>query len=448
MTTAIPFGIQSYKRADLPQIKLVNNYVEKVQNQSADIVLLPRPALVASLIVGQGPINGLFQQQGAVATGLVSVSGNQAYVGTAYLGTLDNNGFVQIVAADNSILLSGGAALWRSDGATLVQIAFPDNANVSWVSYLGGYAIAGRAGSRRFYFTLDATTWDGLDYLSAEQSTEYTVGAAILIDQLIVFCNRHTETFYLTGDPDAPFQRVQGRVFDKGCRSRDTIVKLDNTVFWVGNDNIVYRADNTPRRVSDHGIEERLAASSAVSAWAYPWNGHLFYVLQMDDFTCAYDIATGEFHELASLGLPRWRGRTGLLTDNGVVVGDDVTGQIWTISDGLYAEGAQPIVREFTAIVNRVGFLDAVTLDCSLGMTDVEGLIEVRTSRDKGASWSNWRQCGLGTKGQNRKRVSFRRFGLIDAEGMILNFRVTDPVPSRISSIVANQNAAGKSRPA
>lgn len=447
MAAVIPFGIQTYRRADLPQIRLVNTYVEQVGNEAADTILLPRPALVKQSVIGTGPINGVFQQQGSLNGAVIAVSGTTAYNGATALGALDNTGLVQIVAADNGVLFATGSKLWRTDGTTLSSIAFPDDNNVSSIAYLGGYALASQAGSRHFYFTLDATTWDGLDYLSAEQSTEFVVGMSVLLDQLIVFCDRHTELFYLTGDSDAPLQRVQGRVFDKGARSRDTIVRLDNTVFWVGHDNVVYRAENTPIRVSDHGIEERLAASSSVSAWAYPWNGHLFYVLQMDDFTCAYDVATKQFHELASLSLSRWRGRVGLLTDSGILVGDDQSGQLWSMADGLYSEGATPIIREFTAIISSGGFLDAVTLDCSLGMTDAEGLIEVRSSRDKGMTWASWRQCGLGSKGQNRKRIGFKRFGLIDQEGMILSFRVTDAVPSRISRITANESGGGRSRP-
>lgn len=444
----LPFGIQSYKRADLPEVRLVNTYVEQVPIEPlGPLVLLPRPALSPVKILGAGPINALFFQQGALGDNTLTVSGNAVYSQNTMVGNIDNPGLVQVVAVDGAVLIATGGDLWRCDGISVTAIAFPDNQSVTWIAYAGGYALAGVKGSRHVYFTLDATTWDGLDYFSAEQSTEYTVGGTILIDQLMVLCTQHTELFYLTGDSDAPFQRVQQRVFDKGARSRDTIARLDNTVFWVGHDNVVYRAENTPIRISDHGIEERLAATDAVSAWAYPWKGHLFYVLQMDEFTAVFDVATKQFHEAASFKLPRWRGRCGILVNGKVMVGDDVTGQIWTLTDDVLSDGTAPIVREFTATVNSPGFLDNVTLTCSPPASEIDGLIELRTSRDSGNSWSDWRQSNLGVVGQNRKRVGFKRFGLVDSEGLILQFRITDPIPTRISRITANEGQGGRSRP-
>lgn len=446
----VAYGIGSYRRSDLPQIKLVNLFVESVPEVPGNAVLLPRPALQPHEMVGNGPCRGLFHQDGVLNDALFSLSGQTLYIGTTALGPVAGTERVAMTAADIYLLVATGDALFRSDGVTLTQVGFPDGAGVQDVAYLGGYAIAARKDSRHLYFTLDSGAWDGLDYVSAEQSTAYIVGIKVVIDQLWVFCTDHTEIFYLSGDSDAPIQRVQGRVFDKGCRSRDTIVKLDNTAFWVGNDSIVYRGENAPVRVSEHGIEELIGASVNVTAFAFSWVGHLFYVLQLDAGTFAYDVATKQWHQLESYDRDRWRVNSVVRVGLDYIAGDDGTGQLWKLTPDVYTDDGAPISCEFTVLENSPGFIDNVSVDCSTGTLpspDAEpGRLEMRTSRDGGKTWLAWRRCPLGVQGKTRTRAVFRRVGLVDQGNMVLHFRLTDTVPLRVSYVRINDALGGRSR--
>lgn len=448
--TTVPFGIQSYRRADPPEVRLVNCYAEQVPAEKEQVILLPRPALTTTQTLGSGPINGLFQRPGVLSGAVHVVSGQALYQDGAAIGAIANAGQVQMAAADGAVLIATSGAFYRATHGAVAPIAFPDGAGVVAVAYLGGYSIAARANSHRLYFTLNANAWDGLNYVSAEQSTDPIVGMAIVVDQLWVFCSRHTEVFYLTGDSLAPLQRVQGRVFDKGALVRDAIVRMDNTVIWVGQDRIVYRGENTPVRISDHGIEERIAASNPadILAWTYSWLGHQFYVLQLSGQTVAFDAATGQWHELASYGASRWRGRCGIATDVGVMAGDDSTGQLYTLTERAYMDDAAPIGREFTALIAERGFIDTLRVDMSnaTGASTSQGALEMRTSRNNGKTWRNWRQAGLGMAGQTRSRALFRRLGLSDETGMVVQFRLTDAVASRVSTISVNESASGRSR--
>lgn len=447
MAVKVPYGIQTYRRYDLPQVRLVNLYVESVPQGKDQAVLLPRPALRKRSQVGNGPINGIYQQSNIAGNSLFVLSGQTLYSGATLLGTVDGSGVVQFAGADGAALLTNGASLYRSDGTAFAKVAFPDNAGVSGIVYLAGYAIASRSDSRRLYFTLDTTTWDGLDYVSAEQSTESIVGISVLVDQLMVFCKRHTEIFYVTGDADAPIQRLQGRLFDKGAKTKESIARMDNTVFWVGHDNIVYRADNQPARVSDHGIEELISKSQTAVAWTYPWQGHLFYVLQLDNTTVAYDAATKEWHELASYGKPRWTGRIGFYALDGMIVGDESDGTLYSLDENQYADQYENIVREWTAIVEGPAFIDNLTVDISnADNTTAGGTLEMRTSRDNGKTWLPYRQQNLGGPGETRARGIFRRCGMVDQTGMVIGFRLSSAVASRISSIKVNDIGGGRSR--
>lgn len=448
----IPYGVQSYRRSDIPRIRLENMYVEKTPAEPGGVVLLPRPGLTAYDDLGTGPVRGMLQQPGALDDTLFTVSGTRLFNGTTDIGEIPGTGRVSMAATLNALLVATGDALYATDGLTVSTIAFPDGAGVISVGFIGGYAIAARADSRRIYFTLDPFVWDGLDYISAEQSTGDIIGFSIVSDQVWVFCEQVTEIFVTTGDADTPIQRVEGRLLDKGCLARDTIAKLDNTVFWVGHDGIAYRGDSTPLRVSDHGIEERIAQSELedLSAWAFPWLGHTFYALNTSDGTFLYDAATQQWTSFSSLGRPKWRALLGVLFNRYVIAGDDETGQLWRLDDGVLSDDTTPIQRWFTVLVKRVGAIDNIALSCSVGDTGetpgVPGVAEMQTSRDGGQTFGTFRQVSLGEQGHYRQRVAWRRVGFVDQDNFVILFRITDTRPSRVSYVRINEPLGGRSR--
>lgn len=449
----IPFGTAVYKRADLPPLRLLNLFAEKTPAVEGNVALLPRPGLSAFFTAGDGPIYGMLRQPGALADTTMIVSGQSLHNGSIYIGPLPNLGLVNMSGAIGAFLIATGTALYWTDGGSVAAVAFPDSAGVQAVNFIGGYAIAARADSRRLYYTLDPLTWDGLDYLSAEQSTGDIVGLAVVNDQVWVFCQQVTEIFVLTGNADAPLQPLQGQVMTRGCMSRDTIAQMDNSIFWVGDDGVVYRGGAAPIRVSDHSIEQAIAAStpSQLNAWTFPWVGHRFYVLNTGQGTFAFDAATQQWTEFGTQGFSGLRGWLGFQLDaNTVFVGDSINGTIWTLDGGSFKDGDTLNQTVFPALVQKRGYLDNVTVECSVGTTatpeDPAGIMEMRSSRDGGSTWSPWRQDSLGLNGRSRTLISYRRCGLVDLSDMILEFRVTSNVPRRTSWVKINESTAGRGR--
>lgn len=447
----IPYGIQSYRRLDVPQVVLRNLFVEKAQSVPGQLILVPRPSLAEYTSIGSGPINGLHYQGGSFSGTVFSVSGSQLYAGSTLVGDVKATGRVKFAVADTVLMIATGGPLYTYNGTTLAKASFPDDADVSDVLYMAAYAVAVRKDTRRIYFTLDPTTWDALNYVSAQQSTANIVGMAIVVDQIWLFCEDHTEIFYATGDSTAPFQRVQGRVFDKGAISRDSIVRMDNTVIWVGHDGVVYRGEGAPVRISDHGIEERIAASdrSNISAWSFPWKGHLFYVLRTDEGTFAYDAATQQWSEFSSYGKPYWGAFLGVNKDGTILAGGGEN-SVWQLTGDTHQDADGPIVREFTILLNDNVIIDNLAIDCSVAQGPLaispESVAELRTSRDSGATWTDWRQCSMGSLGANRTYCRWRRLGFVDEGNMVIQIRISDPVLSRVSYVRLNENTAGRSR--
>ena len=122
-------------------------------------------------------------------------------------------------------------------------------------------------------------------------------------------------------DADLPFQRSSGRQFSRGCAARDTVVVLDNAVFFLGDDRIVYRAEEAPKRVSTFGIEERLRKCASIgdaSALSFTVDGHAFYLLNIPgEGSFAFDVSSGQWAEWQSYGRKTFRGRCALTKGGG-----------------------------------------------------------------------------------------------------------------------------------
>jgi hypothetical protein len=65
-------------------------------------------------------------------------------------------------------------------------------------------------------------------------------------------------------------------------------------------------------------------------------------------------------------------------------------------------------------------------------------VVELRFSKDGGFEWSNWKQKPLGANGKFRLNPTWRSLGFFAYPGALFEIRVTDPVPFRISGMVAN----------
>jgi len=455
---AIRYGTGAYLRnnGNLPEFILRNMYVEQAPSAEAGVTLLSRPGLEEVANWGAGPVIDIFCQDGSFGGDLFAVLSNTLYREAVPLGTLTGSGPVSWAMSADELLITRGSTSYSYDGTDFVNSGFTGlfSNEVTAVAYLAGLFLAVEAGSHRFFWSAvrDSRSWDVLDFASAENAPDELRDVKAVGDSLYLMGQASIEVWAATGAVEIPFTRIQQRLYRKGVISTGCAVDQDNSLTFCGHDGIVYRIAEVPERISDHGIEERIKASLIVSCFGFVYEGHSFFCLRLDQGTWAFDAATRQWCELATYGQDNFRGRCATTQRRTLIFGDDHTGQLWTF--GGFLDGTKELVREFTAAfpVRGAIHVDNLEVESNSGWTDelagqgADPILEMRSSRDSGATWGHYRSASLGRQGEYRTRTRYRALGMFDAPAAVFEFRCSDPAPLRISSVKVNEPGGGRAR--
>lgn len=438
----------------------VVNMVAEIQQEGAKspVALFSVPGLSSFSSAGPGPIRGMHVMAGE----LYVVSGNGVYKvasnGTAsLLGSISASaGTVYMVDNGTQILLVDAPSGYVVTSTTVTAITDPDWPGAATCTYLDGYGIFNDPDTGRFYITslLDFSAVDALDFATAESSPDNL--RRVFADQgyLWLFGTETTEVWVNTGAAAFPFERQPGTVLDRGTVAAASVAKLDRSVWWLGDDLIVYRSQGfAPVRVSNHAMEQAIAGYSTVSdavAFSYTMDGHAYYILTFPTAgaTWGYDASTQQWHErdsrVSDVSLGRWRAQNYATCYGKHLVGDYSGGTVWEVSTSVYAEGSEDLVRmiQFPPLYaeGKRAFMSSLEVDMEVGVGLVSGqgenpLIMLQWSDDGGNTWSNehWRE--IGAMGAYRTRVTWERLGSFRQR--TIRLKVADPVRCVIYSAFA-----------
>lgn len=445
----LSYGQSDYTRTEgnLPSLPVRNMYLE--QTLSEGPVLQSRPGLDdRSASMGSGPVRALFKRDGVISGALLGVSGDTLYRDTASVGAIAGSGPVSIAGNETGVMIAAGGGLHLYNGTTLSSVSFPDGASVVKVIEGASRFIAIRANSGRFYFTPPlGQTFSALDFATAESESDQLLDA-LFIDDAIVFFGRETVEFWPnTGDNNTPFVPLQGRVYERGIKATGCATPFGTSFAWVTDQNTVCISDEN-NIVSHPGIEADIAASVSVSAFNFFLEGMEFLAVRTDSKTYCYGLRTAAWSDFDTALRGNWE--AGCFA--GGVFGSAYDGK--TLAWGTdYTELGGVLERSFRAgLPINGGGVDIVNvrLRTNPGQTDfltgeyAPATVEMRVSRDAGQTWGGWRAVSLGAQGEYRKRVEWRHLGLASQPGFFAEFRVSDPVPWRVSGVFANEPWGGR----
>ena len=345
--------------------RMVNLFPEIIPEGGQTPAFLNRaPGLKFLQTVGSGPIRGLWAHQTNGSDFFVA-SGNEFYklngltATPTLLGVISGTGQVSI--ADNGtqlfIACNPKSYIYNEVTNQFAEITDPDFTGAVTVAYLDGYFVYNEPNSQLVWVTqlLDGTQVDPLAFASAEGSPDGLVAINVDHREAWLFGTDSIEVWYDAGLSDFPLTRIQGAFNEIGCAAAFSVAKLDNGLFWLGQDarghGIVYRSQGyTGVRISTHAIEwqiQQYGNFSDAVGYTYQQDGHAFYVLNFPvaNATWVYDVATQGWHERAGFEngyFTRNRGNCQCNFQGNIIVGDFENGNIYQLDLVQYADHDQP----------------------------------------------------------------------------------------------------------
>ncbi|XQA72070.1 baseplate megatron protein TIM-barrel domain-containing protein [Xanthomonas sacchari] len=332
--------------------------VAETQGTRTRMKFVSRPGMRPLVDLANGPIRGLHNVEGA----LFAVSGNKLYqvsskaVATAR-GIIPGVTRVQMahnqITGGNQLLVANGQGgyVWDTVAANLARITDDGYPGAKAAAYIDSY-LAQVEPFGRFWFhsqLADAKNYNTLDRYESEASPDKIVTLVVSQKEVVVFNETTTEFFYNSGARTTTF-KSKGVVVERGCASAETVVVLDNSPMWLGNDGVVYRLDGYQAvPISNGPLQDAIRGQNWSQAFAFAWEGSrhkVYYLTLPDGRTYGYDVVTKLWHRACSFGLERWR-LSHLVRWNGMWIGgDSFSGQLWVLDEKYGLDGGQPIVCE------------------------------------------------------------------------------------------------------
>lgn len=437
-----PLTLTDQGRREVLVQRLVNMYIETTPEGPAQNARYQRPGLKQVAQYGAGPIKATFKHKGFRYT----VSGNSVWRDFENIGTVIPGENVRWAISDEEVVIVSGGYAHYVTTTEVEVIDDPDLPKVRDVVVLAGrfvYFHDDESGMYSYSDVGDAQSIDGLSFASAEAQPDEITGAAVSGEAMVIFGTATTEWQFGTTNADAPFQRSQGRTYDKGCLCINTVQLGDNALTFVGDDRMVYRAAQVPLRISTHQVEDRLRKQTLDqfrqnSAFVISFGGHTFYVLNIvGQGTWAFDYGYKSWAEWRSWEMDRFRVS---VADREGFMGDAYTGALMSFDGGQYTDfGNVPIERVVSTFQPlKSGTLRnfQLALHCEQGVGLLgsghgsEPVVEMRFSDHRGWDWGPWMQSGLGAHGQRGKEAlaQWSNLGTFPSPGRAFEFRCTDPV--------------------
>lgn len=467
----LAFGVSAYQRdrGNLPELPVVNMFVEKAPTEPKQVALQSRPGLDDNgLTSGVGPVKGIFQKDGVLDDDIFTFSAGNLYREGASQGAVVGSGHPNFAGNEIGLAFNAGGDIYYHDGTALGIADFPDGAAVSKVAEIGGRFVAIRADTGKLYNTavLESAlvggilTFGALSFATAEDEPDPLVDLVGFNNILAMGGSETVEFWQPTGDNDLPFAPMLGRVYTKGVRATGCMARFDNTVAYVSTDNLVYRAGNVPIEISTPGIVERIEASATCSIFSHYFEGDEWLNIRLDTEHWVYSarasatLGTPIWFELTTSGQSNFIGRCAISQNGAPIYGSSLDGKTLVFGTD-YTELGGELERRFRAGLALNGGsieINSLRLRTNPGHTTyltgqfADPVIEMRYSRDAGFTWGNWRPIKLGSQGAFRQMVEARALGTFDAPGALFEFRLTDPVSLRVSGVYANEEGGGRSR--
>ncbi len=382
-------------------------------------------------------------------------------------GTIEGSGRLTMVnnGTQMMILVPGGKGYIFTTGSpdTLVEITdldFTANGQPQYAVFIDGYFVCSTDSKKFIASDLnDGTSWNALDFGSAEANPDEIVAPIAYKNQLFIAGSITTEGFQNIGGAQFPFQR-NGIFIEKGLSAPFAVSTASDAFLFIGagqNEEPAvwqYSGGDSPNKVSTYAIDQKIQALTdeelaLTFAWSTGEKGHYFVGFTSPSWCYVYDLATGLWHERKSFidgADSRFRPNSFIQAYGRIWCGDSKDGRIGELSTSIYTEYGALIRRRWvTQPFSNQGLSFSIpalelTVESGLGDSDTpDPKVAIEISKD-GKTWGQQRIRSIGKVGEYRRRVRWRRLG--DMERFVyLRFTFTEMVRAAFIKLEADIEA-------
>ena len=340
--------------------------------------------------------------QAGVVTGVVIVDGGSGYSSTET---------ITITFSDPTG--SGATAYANLNGFPVgVQLA-------AGACYLDTYTVV--AGTNGEIYTSnpnDPTSWNALNYITAEAEPDQLLGIAKHLNYIVTFGQWAIDFFYDAGNyPGSPLSTAPSYHIEMGCVNGDSICSFDNTVTWIGRSKntgpAVYALVGSGiQKISTVYIDRIISNSNMLSIRSLTTTvcGHTFYILTLHDInvTIVYDLSEQTWTQWTMYTKQNAQSVTGLYAEQyfrpsytagsgtTIYMLDDDNGTLYTLSQDYYSDsGASIYYRVVTDLVDNGTTKRKFYNRVEIVGDKVGATMNIRHTDDDYSTWSNYRTVDL-----------------------------------------------------
>jgi hypothetical protein len=438
-------GLQSGYRNVTSQER-INCYLEfQKDGEKTNVVAYGTPGKSLFANAGVNPIRGAY----SVNDLAYIVYDNGFY-------TMNNAGTITLVgtigtSSGSVFMVSNGFEIFIADGTanayyyTIATGILAVSNSLAMVScdFMDGRIIGNEKDTGRYYISgsYQASTWNALDFATAESSPDNLVRVFSNNGGVMLFGQFTTEIVASNGAQDFPFGRI-GYPVDWGLYALNSVAKLGDAVAFLGRNRmgeaqVVLMQGYGATRISTHDIERIINDSTileAATGFSFMTNGHQMYQLTAGGNTFMYDLTTGVWSTLKSYGIERDKGERAINLINKILITDYANGNIYRVSDTVYDDNGSPLVMEISG--KHVFYGDDkfsvselfIDMETGVGLATGQGSnpqIMLQTSRDGGHTFGNEQWKTFGRVGEY-VRVAWSRLGR--SRDFVFRLVISDPV--------------------
>jgi len=462
----IPFVGPTYngRSSKINGQRTVNMYpkLEKPGAKTA-ISLYSTPGLSNIGTAGTGPVrsNGVkFGDKLYFVSGNELISMDSSHIFTS-VGILTSGGSrCELAAGRTYIAVVDGTNGFTWNGTTFAQITDADfPANPSHITYLKGRFIVNAGDTDEFSISADEdpTSWNALDFASAENNPDDILAHATTESDLYLIGSETTQIFYNSGNPDFPFDPYPNGTVETGIEAPHSLSQYSGGLVWLasnkdGDAYVTYMSGLSAVTIStpeiDWQISEFSIKNDAIGS-IYRQAGRTFYVLTFPsaDKTFCFDLSPDgkDWHERKSYNLGRWRvSGIGYLSGD-VICGDYTNAKFYKLDFNTFDEDGEVLERiRIAPVIHKtrkiMTFWEVIVeMKVGVGITTGQGSdpkVMLSYSDDGGETWSSELWETLGKLGERLKVVKWEQLG--DSSERIFQIKVTDPVNVEILGAYAD----------